>query len=111
MVTAYFVCASITLVSAAASCGFSLAALRGGHSEAQTNAMHVASRSLALLIICLIPMAYESVEWLTAAALAMILSQTTDAFIGLKIRDNLRTYWPAIAAVANLLALVTVTKP
>ncbi|MDB5179612.1 MAG: hypothetical protein JWN12_244 [Candidatus Saccharibacteria bacterium] len=102
----FYVCAIITAGSAFTSFGFSIAALMPAHGETRTNAMYAAARSIALATISLIPFFYQSIPFLMAIALTMIVVQTADAIIGIRLRDNKKTYGPATIAVFNLMALI-----
>ena len=57
-----------------------------------------------------IPCFYHSVQWLSAIAVIMIVVQVLDAAIGIKLRDSLKTYGPAITAIFNLGALIWLIK-
>ena len=111
MSVAYWICAIFTLASAFTSFGFSVVAfVSSDKGPSQTNAMYASSRSVALVIASLVPFSYHSVPWLAAVSLVMIIIQFTDAIIGFKIKDNLKTYGPALTAVFNLIALIIVVK-
>lgn len=106
MSTSYWICATITAVSAFVSLGYSLVALRSPDGVAATNAMYAFTRSFALAIGATVVLFTQSASWLRAIALAMVLVQAGDAVIGAQLRDRLKTGGPALTAVANLIALV-----
>jgi hypothetical protein len=101
----YYVCTSITALSAFTSFGFSLHALLLAKNK-QTSALYAASRSVALALVSLIPIFYHSKPFLTAIAIVMIIVQLVDAAIGFKIKSLLKTYGPMMTAIFNLLALI-----
>jgi acyl-coenzyme A synthetase/AMP-(fatty) acid ligase len=105
MTTPFLACAAITVISSVVSLGFSLAAIRGVIGDARTLALYATVRSVALLLISIVA-AFIHPQWLVAAAMAMIIVQAGDAWVGTTIRDAMKTYGPAATASANLLALV-----
>lgn len=106
MSTAFWICSTITSISAVVSLGYSVAALRSSKGTTQTNALYACSRSLALAVVALIVLFTRSADWLKAVATAMIIVQAGDALIGARIRDQLKTAGPALTAAANLAALI-----
>ncbi|WP_246490566.1 hypothetical protein [Brevibacterium oceani] len=102
----YWVCAGITVISAAVSFGYSLAGLRTSDAPSKTASRYAFSRSVALLAVALTALFAGSVGFVAAAAIAMVLVQTIDAVIGAGIHDRLKTYGPALTALFNLAALV-----
>jgi len=101
----YWVCAAITLVSAAVSFGYSLAGVRTPDPTAKTPLRYALSRSVALLAVALTAMFTGSVGFVAAVAAAMTIVQAIDAVIGALIPDRLKTLGPALTAVFNLAAL------
>lgn len=106
MGAAYWVCAVVTLVSALTSAGFSVAACRDPRAGGHVPALYALSRSIAALVLAVVPLVHQSVEWLAAAAVAMILVQAGDVVVGRVQRDAMKTFGPAALAVLNLAALV-----
>jgi hypothetical protein len=106
MTVPFIVCALITAISALVSFGYSMAAVLGSSGEAKTLARYASARSVALLIVSLVPFLTGSHQWLLAIACAMIIVQACDAAIGLTIKDRMKTFGPAGTAVANLAALL-----
>ncbi|MEO7617940.1 MAG: hypothetical protein ABIS59_03825 [Candidatus Saccharibacteria bacterium] len=108
MMTPFFFCAAITFISSCVSFGYATQALKASNTASRTNAAYAFSRSFALVILAGAPLINHSTPWLIAAAITMILVQAGDALVGLSIRDNLKTYGPAITSLANLIALTKV---
>lgn len=106
MTMAFWICAFVTLASAVISFGFSIVALSASNDNSKTNAMYASSRSFALVIASLVAFFYHSIVWLAAISTIMILVQFADAIIGIKTRDNLKTYGPVFTAIINLIALI-----
>lgn len=106
METSFWACAVITLASALTSLGFSVAAVRAADAPGLTNARYAMSRSVALAIVSVVAIAYQSVPWLAAVAVAMVLVQAGDALVGRMERDAVKTVGPAATAVLNLAALL-----
>ena len=102
----FVVCALITAISALVSFGYSVAAVLGSTGEAKTLAHYASARSVALLIVSLVPLLTGSCQWLQAIAWCMIIVQACDAVIGWTIKDSMKTFGPAGTAVANLAALL-----
>lgn len=103
----FWVCGVVTLVSASVSLAYSLAGLRGAGSTAEVVASrYAAARSAALAVTAVVGLFSGSVGFVAAVALAMILVQALDTFVGAGIRDTVKTVGPAATAVANLAALV-----
>lgn len=106
MSTAFWICAGMTTISAFVSLGYSMAALRSPAGSAQINARYAFSRSLALAVAATVVLFTHSPSWLRAVAVAMILVQAGDAVIGVSIRDRVKTFGPALTAVANFVTLL-----
>lgn len=64
------------------------------------------SRSIALAIVSVVAVAGQSVPWLAAVAVAMVLVQAGDALDGRTERHAVKTTGPAATALLNLAALV-----
>ncbi len=105
MTTAFWVCAIITVISALTSLGFSLAALRSS-GDALIALLYTAARSVALLVVAVGALFTASHGWLSNIALAMVIVQALDAFIGVKQRNLMKTAGPAVLSMANLAALI-----
>jgi hypothetical protein len=101
----YYICASITALSAFTSLGFSLQAVLSAK-NGQTTALYAASRSIALAIVSLLPLFGHSTSFLSAIAITMIIVQGVDAGIGFRIKSRLKAYGPLATALFNLLALI-----
>jgi hypothetical protein len=106
MEPSFWVCAVVTLASALTSLGFSVAAARTVDEPGLTNARYALSRSAALAVVSVVAIAYLSVAWLTAIAVAMVLVQGGDAIVGRMRRDAIKTAGPAATALVNLGALL-----
>ena len=106
MSTGFWVCATITAVSALVSLGYSLAALAESETASRTSAMYASSRSLALAVAAVAALFWRSTPYLVAIALTMVIVQAVDAVIGAVIRDRLRTFGPAVTSLANAVAVV-----
>jgi hypothetical protein len=106
METSFWVCALITLASAMTSLAFSVLAVRAGDGPSRTNARYAGSRSVALAIVSVVAIAAQSIPWLAAVAVAMVLVQAGDALVGRTERDTIKTVGPAVTALVNLAALV-----
>jgi hypothetical protein len=106
MTVPFIVCALITAISAIISFGFSVAAILGSTGETKTLALYASARSVALMIVSLVPFLTGSHQWLLAIAWSMIIVQACDAVIGWTIKDRMKTFGPAGTAVANFAALI-----
>ncbi|MFD2052904.1 hypothetical protein ACFSQT_07200 [Mesorhizobium calcicola] len=106
MFAPFIVCALVTALSAVVSLGFSLAAAKNATGDARTMALYGCARSVALVVASAVPFFTGSVEWLEAVAWIMILVQAGDAVIGTAIDDRMKTFGPAGASLANLMALL-----
>jgi len=102
----FWVCATITAVSAFVSLSYSVVGVRGPAGAAATNAMYAFTRSFALAVAATVVLFSQSPSWLRAVAFAMVLVQAADAVIGARLHDRLKTVGPALTAVANLIALL-----
>lgn len=102
----YYACAVVTAASAFTSLGFSIGAYRNAANSAHNSDMYALSRSSALALVSLLPLTYHSVDVLSAIAIVMIAVQAFDAIIGIKLKDSLKTYGPAMTSLLNLGALV-----
>ena len=106
MFAPFIVCALVTALSAIVSLGFSVAAVMNGTGNARTIASYACARIVALVVASVVPLFTGSTEWLEAIAWTMILVQAGDAVIGTTIDDRTKTFGPACASLANLLALL-----
>lgn len=105
--TAFWVCAAVTVASAFVSLGFAAAAtVSAGGDEARLNARYALSRSVALAVASLVPVVSRSHSSLVVIALGMVVVQALDAAVGTTIHDPMKTFGPAALALANLLAFV-----
>ena len=104
--TAFWICAGVTAVSALVSLGFTTAAVLSVRHQARTNAMYVLSRSVALAAVSLVPLISQTRSSLLTIALAMVIVQAIDAIVGGIVRDRMKTSGPASLGALNLVALV-----
>jgi hypothetical protein len=101
----YWICAVVTSASALTSAGFSVAALSSS-GDAHVNAMYAASRSLSLAIAIILVVFIRSRAGLTALSFVMALVQAGDAIIGAIDHDPLKTFGPAVLALATAALVV-----
>jgi hypothetical protein len=101
MSRSFWVCATVTALSAVVSASFSVVALIGVDRQDQY-AMYAASRSIALVLAILVCIVARSRRGVMALALTMGLVQGFDALIGLFAHDPVKTYGPLALAVAGL---------
>lgn len=101
----YYVTAYTTLISAVLGLVFSLNTARR-EKGSRENALYLSARSLALLCISLIPIRTNTPGILTAATAAMLIVQTTDAFIGIYLKNKIRTIGPFIMAACHAICLL-----
>jgi hypothetical protein len=106
MTAPFLVCAIVTAISAFVSLGFSIASVPRENGQIRTLALYACARSIAFAIISVVLFATGWSLWLEAVAVGMIILQVLDAFVGVAIRDRMKTLGPAAIAVANLAALV-----
>jgi hypothetical protein len=105
MTLPFIICAFITAISAIVSLGFSMAASFSNQGEAQTMALYGSARSLALVIVAVVPFFTASTAWLLAVASGMTIVQACDAAIGLRIKDRMKTIGPVAIALLNAAAM------
>jgi hypothetical protein len=105
MTDSFWVCAAVTVLSAATSAGFSIVAVVNADEKQRTIALYACARSLSLLLVSLAPLVTGSTPWLEAVACGMILIQACDAAIGAMTRDRMKTFGPAALGVLNLAVL------
>ena len=106
MSAAFWVCSSITAVSAFVSLGYSTAALGGTTAPEGTSSMYAFARSLALAAGSAAALFVRSPTFSEAIAFTMIIVQAADAVIGVRLGDRLKTLGPAATSLANAIALV-----
>ncbi len=104
--TAFWICAGVTAVSALVSLGFTTAAVLSVRHQARTNAMYTLSRSVSLAAVSLVPPISQTRYSLLTIALAMAIVQALDAIVGGIVRDRMKTFGPAALGATNLVALV-----
>jgi hypothetical protein len=95
---AFWICATITAISAVVSASFSVAGLLGPGIH-DSFALYAASRSLAIPLVVLIFLGFRSREGIAAMALTMSLIQSFDAVIGVLSHDASKTYGPLFLAL------------
>lgn len=104
----YYICAAVTLISAAVSCGFSLDAYRKAQScttDALNNAKYAVSRSAALLLATIGLFIFVNSAYLIALSAVMIGVQLFDGIIGIKV-SVFKTVGPLMTSVGNAVVLI-----
>jgi hypothetical protein len=102
----FFLCASVTAISAIISLGFSIAAALSAAGAVRTAALYTCARSVALVLASAVPFLTGSTPWLLAIASSMIVVQSGDAAIGVSIEDQMKTFGPAGTALLNLATVI-----
>jgi hypothetical protein len=106
---AFWICATITAVSAVVSASFSVTALIGVARQDQY-AMYAASRSIALLLASLACIGARSRHGVMALALTMGLLQGLDARVGLVGHNPAKTYGPLALSVVGFASLIALYR-
>lgn len=106
MSAAFWICASVTVISSLVSGGCAVIGLRTANLESRVSSMYALARSGALVVVAVLGLFSSSIAFETAAAVALILVQGFDAVIGGVIADRVKTLGPGITALANAGALV-----
>lgn len=106
MSTAFWICAIATAISALVSAGYAVAGLHSAVDEARVPSMYALARSAALVAVAFVGLFSASAAFVAAVAVAMIVVQGLDAFIGVRISNKVKTIGPALTALVNLAALV-----
>lgn len=104
----YYICAAVTLISAAVSFGFSIYAFKKSREEkgnALTNAKYAMSRSLSLLLVTIGLLIFIDTAFLIALSAVTIGFQLFDGIIGIKI-SIFKTVGPLLTAVGNTVVLI-----
>jgi hypothetical protein len=101
---AFWICATITAISATVSASFSVAGLRGAGIHDRF-AQYAASRSIAILLVVLIFLGFRSRIGIAAMALTMSLVQLFDAVIGVLSHDSGKTYGPLFLALIGFVSV------
>jgi hypothetical protein len=101
---AFWICATITAISATVSASFSVAGLLGVDIHDRF-AQYAASRSIAILLVVLIFLGFRSGIGIAAMALTMSLVQLFDAVIGVLMRDSGKTYGPLFLALIGFVSV------
>ena len=68
--------------------------------------MYALARSLALVLVAIVGLLGSLISFVTVAAVAMILVQGFDAFIGVRSSNQVRTAGPAVMSIVNAAVLV-----
>ncbi|WP_395245395.1 hypothetical protein ACGGZK_06190 [Agromyces sp. MMS24-K17] len=99
---AFWICYSLTLVSAIVSVWYSVADVIavGGFEEA--GPWYAASRSVAIVVVALIAPLFRSDDALLAIAVVLTVVQGIDAFIGATQGDVVRTVVPAVLCLVTI---------
>jgi len=101
---AFWICATVTAISAIVSASFSVAWLLGAGIHDRF-ALYAASRSIAIPLVVLIFMGFRSRGGMFAMALTMSLVQLFDAVIGASSHDASKTYGPLFLALIGFVSL------
>jgi hypothetical protein len=101
---AFWICATITAISAIVSASFAVAGLLGPGIH-DTFALYAASRSLAIPLVVLIFLGLRSRGGIAAMALTMSLVQLFDAVIGVILHDASKTYGPLFLALFGFVSV------
>lgn len=101
--TAFWLCYTVTALSALISVFYALSAL-SGEGAGDVYALYAASRSVALVLAVLGVAFVRSSPALVVLALTMSVVQGLDAVIGWTAGDMLKTFGPAFVAVLTLVA-------
>jgi hypothetical protein len=101
---AFWVCGSITAISAIVSASFAVAGLLGPGIH-DTFALYAASRSLAIPLVVVILLGFRSRGGIVAMGLTMSLIQSLDAVIGVLLRDAGKTYGPLFLALIGFVSV------
>ncbi|WP_286218855.1 hypothetical protein [Paraoerskovia sediminicola] len=102
---AYWAAATITVLSALISLGYSVAGVLGdGASE--DFALYAASRSIGLAVAALLVLTSRSLRVLLVVGATMTVVQVFDGFIGLSIGDTVKTVGPFALAALTAVALM-----
>jgi hypothetical protein len=101
---AFWICATVTAISAIVSASFSVAGLLGAGIH-DTFALYAASRSIAIPLVVLIFMGFRSRGGMVAMALTMSLVQLFDAVIGVLSHDAGKTYGPLFLALIGFVSV------
>jgi hypothetical protein len=101
---AFWICATITAISAIVSASFSVAGLRGPGIH-DPFALYAASRSIAIPLVVLIFLVFRSRGGIAALALTMSLVQLFDAVIGVLSHDPSKTYGPLFLALIGFVSI------
>jgi hypothetical protein len=109
--TAYWVCSTITAISAFVSLGYSIDALARSDQSSRPNSMYTTARSSALAVAAIGAVFVRSDPYLEAIALTMVIVQAVDAVIGALTHDRLKTFDPAATSLANAAALIWLLQP
>jgi hypothetical protein len=100
----FWICATITAISATVSASFSVAGLLGAGIHDRF-AQYAASRSIAILLVVLGFLGLRSRIGIAAMALTMSLVQLFDAVIGVLLHDSGKTYGPLFLALIGFVSL------
>jgi hypothetical protein len=101
---AFWICATITAISAIVSASFSVAGLRGPGIH-DPFALYATSRSIAIPLVVLIFLVFRSRGGIAALALTMSLVQLFDAVIGVLSHDPSKTYGPLFLALIGFVSI------
>jgi hypothetical protein len=101
---AFWICATITAISAIVSASFSVAGVFGPGVH-NSFALYAASRSIAIPLVVLIFLGLRSRGGIAAMALTMGLVQLFDAVIGIILHDASKTYGPLFLALIGFVSV------
>lgn len=102
----YLVLAIVTALSTLPSAYFSGKEVRHADAAVRQVARYLMVRSVALIVVALVALVHQSNGWLAAVAVAMIVVQTSDAFLGAAQRRTLLVVGPGVTALTLAVTLV-----
>lgn len=106
----YYICAFVTLISAIMGDVFSVRTILKGEEIDREIILYMFARCIALTFITVIPILKEDVNLLVIITMGMFIVQVIDGFIGVLMKNRLRTLGPFVMAICHIMCLLIYFK-
>lgn len=106
----YYICAFVTLISAVLGDVFSVRTILNVKEIDREIVLYMFARCITLTFIAVTPILKEDVNLLVIITMGMFIVQVIDGFIGVSIKNRLRTLGPFVMAICHIMCLLIYLK-
>lgn len=106
----YYICAFVTLISAVLGDVFSVRTILNVKEIDREIILYMFACCITLTFIAVTPILKEDVNLLVIITMGMFIVQVIDGFIGVSIKNRLRTLGPFVMAICHIMCLLIYLK-